>query len=93
MLAQTNSTNRGDSQMRIRTFKVIFDMLKIVMYLLVQTKSTGRGDSQKHTREFIIIIDKLRRVTHMLAQTNSTCKRTIRSILSVLTAEGLSGNR
>ena len=87
MLAQSNSTNRGDSQMYIRTFKVIFDMLKIVMYLLVQTKSTGRGDSQKHTREFIIIIDKLRRVTHMLAQTNSTCKRTIRSIPSVLTAE------
>ena len=55
--------------------------------MLAQTNSTDRGDSQMHIREFIIIIDKLRRVTHMLAQTNSTCKRTIRSILSVLTAE------
>ena len=55
--------------------------------MLAQSKSTGRRDSQKHTREFIIMIDKLRRVTHMLAQTNSTCKRTIRSIPSVLTAE------
>ena len=87
MLAQTNSTNKGDSQKHTREFKVIFDMLKIVMYLLVQTNSTDRRDSQKHTREFIIIVDKLRRATHMLAQTNSTCKRTIRSILSVLTAE------
>ena len=45
MLAQTNSTNKGDSQKHTRKFKVIFDMLRIVMYLLVQTKSTGRGDS------------------------------------------------
>ena len=87
MLAQTNSTNKGDSQKHTRKFKVIFDMLRIVMYLLVQTNSTDRRDSQKHTREFIIIVDKLRRATHMLAQTNSTCKRTIRSIPSVLTAE------
>lgn len=55
--------------------------------MLAQTKSTDRRDSQKHTREFIIIVDKLRRTTHMLAQTNNTCKRTIRSIPSVLTAE------
>lgn len=86
MLAQTNSTNKGGSQKHTRKFKVIFDMLRIVMYLLVQTNSTDRRDSQKHTREFTII-DKLRRATHMLAQTNNTCKRTIRSIPSVLTAE------